>query len=87
MNTDAIDKIFSNFHKLVDNYHDLQETKDAEENFWEYAEQNILRNTELNIREFENAFYNVTHKYQRQGFIYGFRYAVDLLKKEETLPK
>ncbi len=81
MNTNAIDQIYKNLNKLIENYDDLPETTDAENSFWEYVHQNISKNIEFNTLDFENALYNVAYFHQRQGFIYGFQYAIDLLLK------
>lgn len=86
-NTDAIDKIFNNLDRLIDDYNDFPETTESENKFWEYADRNILKNTQLNIREFENVLCDVTYNHQRQGFIYGFQYAADLFINNSKLPE
>ncbi len=72
-NGKALDKIYSNIDKLIDNYADLPETEEAEKRFWEYAEKNILQgNRIVKERELESALYDVAYFNEKQGFIYGF---------------
>lgn len=85
-NGKALDKIYSNIDKLIDNYADLPETEEAEKRFWEYAEKNILQgNRIVKERELESALYDVAYFNEKQGFIYGFNYALGLIGKTDLL--
>lgn len=77
-----IDRIFENLEKLMDNYVDLPETREAEERFWEYVDSNILLNAENYEKiEFENVLYDFGSFREKQGFLYGFNLAMDLMGK------
>lgn len=78
MDTDALGKIYSNLHLLLDDFTDFPETEEAENNFWKFVKKNVLSNREPDI-EFENVLLDVAHYNQKQGFIYGFKYAISLM--------
>ncbi|MCI8785548.1 MAG: hypothetical protein HFI84_02680 [Eubacterium sp.] len=83
-NEKALNKIYSNIDSLIDNYSDLPETKKAEERFWEYARKNILQGSKaVKERELESALYDVAYFNEKQGFIYGFNYALELIGKPD----
>lgn len=83
-NEKALNKIYGNIDKLIDNYTDLPETQEADEKFWEYARQNILQgNKSVKERELESALYDVAYFNEKQGFIYGFNYALELMGKPD----
>lgn len=85
-NEKALNTIYSHIDKLIDNYADLPETKEAEKKFWEYAEKNILRSRKkVKERELESAMYDVAYFCEKQGFIYGFNYALELTGKSDLL--
>lgn len=69
-----IDKIYYNFEKLHDNFVDLKETKDAIDNLEKYLEEN-----EIDLMEAEPHYVALSTESERQGFVYGFQYAVALL--------
>lgn len=77
-----IDRIFRNLERLIDDYEDLPETIEAEDRFWKYVDTNFLRNkSSKEIRNFEKVFYDAGFCKEKQGFLYGFNYAVKLLGK------
>lgn len=81
-NERALGKIYSNIDKLLDDYEDLPETKEAEKRFWEYVQGHIFAEEgEVNEVDLEDVLYDVTFFNQKQGFIYGFNYALELLGK------
>lgn len=76
----ALENIYNNLNLLINDCRDLSDTEKAENNFWDYVKQNILEDSEPSM-EFENALYSVAYYNQKQGFIYGFKYAIELLGK------
>lgn len=48
-NVHILDDVFNNFEKLISDYHDLPETEEAEDYFWQFVHQNILTNAEKNF--------------------------------------
>ena len=83
-NKKTLSRLHCNIDKLIDNYADLSETKEAEENFWEYARKNILQgNKNVKERELEAALYDVAYFNEKQGFIYGFNYALEVIGQSD----
>ena len=79
-NEKALDKIYGNIDKLIDDYTDLPETKEADKRFWEYAKKNILQGSEnVKERELESVLYDVAYFNEKQGFKYGFNYALEIM--------
>ena len=79
-NEKTLDKIYGKLDKLIDDYADLPETKEAEERFWEYARKNILQDRgNVEERELESALYDVAYFNEKQGFKYGFNYALEIM--------
>lgn len=74
INTKALDTVFNNFEHLHDDYVELPETKEAGKEMWK-----LLEDKGLSIMEIENTINCALLENERQGFIYGFRYAVELL--------
>ncbi len=84
-NEKALNRVYSNLNKLIDNYSDLPETKEADKKFWEYARKNILQgNRNVKEQELESALYDVAYFNEKQGFIYGFNYALELIGKTDV---
>ncbi|MCI9416689.1 MAG: hypothetical protein HFI82_04620 [Eubacterium sp.] len=79
-NVHILDDVFNNFEKLISDYHDLPETEEAEDYFWQFVHQNILTNAEKNF-DFENVLHGALSAKERQGFLYGFNYAIALLNR------
>lgn len=80
MKNNAIDRIFANFDKLVDAYVDLPETIAAEGRFWECLDANYKKGMGRDeIIRVENALYEMASCKEKQGFFYGFNFAMDLL--------
>lgn len=83
-NMSTLGRVYDNLDKIIENYSDLDETKDAEKRFWEYAQKYIFeRQGSLKKFDLENAFYEVAFFREKQGFIYGFNYALELYGKKE----
>lgn len=83
-NEKALAKIYSNIDDLIDNHVDLPETKDAEKRFWEYAGKNMLQDGEYAKKcELESVLYGVAYFNEKQGFMYGFNYALELMGKTD----
>ena len=81
-NIKTVNRLFENLDRLMDNYVDLPGTKDAEERFWNYVDSNIMTSEENSERvEFENVLYDVGSFREKQGFLYGFNLAMDLMGK------
>lgn len=77
-NNIALETIYNNLHLLIKDFKDLPETEEAENNFRKFVKQNMLAESESAM---EDALYCVCDSNQKQGFIYGFKYAVELLAK------
>lgn len=75
----AVDKIFDNFEMLYDNYTDRPGTKDAKNAIFRYMEEKAI-----DIEQMEPYVSALIAEYERQGFLYGFRYA-DALFLDGTL--
>lgn len=85
-NKKMLDRVHSNIEKLIDNYADFSETKNAEKKFWDYAKKNILKcNRKVKERELEGLFYDVAYFNEKQGFIYGFNYALEMMGKLDMI--
>lgn len=85
-NEKALDKIYSRIDQLIDGYADLSETKDADKKFWEYVGKSILQgNQYVKERELESVLYDVAYSNEKQGFMYGFNYALELIGKPDLL--
>lgn len=82
MNINAVDKLYNYLSGLVD-YVDLPEIEAARKKLKAYLMENILSSDDEEAHkqwvglDKEVADYGI--EYERQGFIYGFGYAVDLL--------
>ena len=78
-NEAALNRIYNNLEKLIDKYTDLPETKKAEKEFWEYAKKNILQGGgNVKEQDLESVLYDVAYFNEKQGFKYGFNYALEL---------
>lgn len=76
-NFKEIEKIYNNFERLTDGYVDLPETQQAYDNAMSYLKEHKLPpKIESAVSDLLNdiSYYGV-----RQGFLYGFQYAVRLL--------
>ncbi len=69
----TVDKVFDNFEMLYDNYMDMPEAQEARNNAFKYIEENGIDMTQM-----EHYITAIISEYERQGFLYGFRYAVSL---------
>lgn len=80
---EAIDRIYNNFENLQDDIEDFPETDKAMENLREYiTEKYLSNNAEKSARQWidlEEYVMYVAFMNERQGFIYGFQYAVLLM--------
>ena len=68
-----IDKIFDNFEMLYENYMDMPETQKERNNIFKHMEEKGI-----DIIEIEQDISTLNSEYERQGFLYGFRYAISL---------
>ena len=86
MNTGAIDKIY-NYLSGEKDYVDLSETEEARKKVKEYAMSYLLSEDEEEARKqwigLEKVVSEFGVKSERQGFIYGFRYASELFVRNE----
>ncbi len=73
-NKEALSRIFDNFEHLNDDYRELQAKGEAEDRAW-----NCLKEKGISVFEVETLINLAFLENERQGFIYGFRYAVELL--------
>ena len=68
-----IDKIFDNFEILYENYMDMPETQKERNNIFKHMEEKGI-----DIIEIEQDISTLNSEYERQCFLYGFRYAISL---------
>ena len=71
-----VEKIYYNMDKLTDNFVDLPESEEARKKFDADFEKMIPEDKRM---AFSDLMTNATSAYEKQGFIYGFNYAVALL--------
>lgn len=69
----AVDKLFDNFEKLYEGYTDLPQTREVRDDTFKY-----LKEKGIDENGIENYISPLISEYERQGFLYGFRYAVSL---------
>lgn len=75
---EAISKLYYEFDNLVGGYVDLEETAAARDTCYEYIE-SLFAGDKKKIDEIESLIGDVAAGSERQGFIYGFKYAALLL--------
>lgn len=80
-NEKMISKIYHNLEELTGGVKRFPETSSAFEQFKTYIEKNYLGNEARQWLELENLLLDVTLAYEKQGFILGFQYALNLLAK------
>ena len=69
----VLNKIYEKLEILYGNYMDMPETKEARKSLFCY-----LGEKGVDVMEAEHYFTPLISEYERQGFLYGFRYAVSL---------
>lgn len=69
----AVDRIFANFEMLYDGYTDLPQTRKLRKDAVKSMEENGYDAIEM-----EQYISPLISEYERQGFLYGFRYAAAL---------
>lgn len=80
MRNDTIGRIFENLDKLIDGYADLPETVAAENRFWEHMRANYTKDAGCKEEvKLENVLYDLASCKEKQGFLYGFNFAMDLM--------
>ena len=86
MNTGAIDKLYS-YLSGENDYADLPETEKARRKVEAYAMSDLLSSDDREARKqwigLEKVVSDFAIENERQGFIYGFRYACELLVRNE----
>ena len=76
-NFKEIDKIYNNIEKLTDGYADLPETQQAHSDAMAYLKEHKLPpKIESAVSDLLN---DISYYGERQGFLYGFQYAIRLL--------
>lgn len=79
-NIKEIDKIYFNLEKLMDDYSDLPEVLEAHREVMEFLTAHKMpKKIELEVDEL---LCGIVQQSERQGFYYGFRYAVRLLMEK-----
>lgn len=76
MQNEMLERIFLNFNDINDDYDDLPETVQAGKELSGYM---LKKYSKKDVIDLEGRISNVTLEYEKQGFIYGFKYAVALL--------
>ena len=79
-NEKILEKICDNYEKLINDYEDLPLTGQAHNAFINCLNAHGLEDAE-HIFEVESALYDLEFARERQGFIYGFNLALNLLQK------
>ena len=69
----AVDKIFDNFEMLYDGYTDMPKARAVRKEMCSYFEKEGV-----NMVEAEHYVTSLVSEYEKQGFLYGFRYACAL---------
>ena len=67
----TIDKIFDNFEALYEDYTDMPKTCEKRNETFSYLEEKGI-----DMDDVGNYILSLISEYERQGFLYGFRYAV-----------
>ena len=80
MNTNSLDRIYNNLNLLLEDCSDFPETTKSEDDFWKLVDQNFPGKNNMEMLEFENALYQVAHCHQRQGFMYGVKFVMEILQ-------
>lgn len=81
-NLKVVEKLYYAFEHVCDDYKDFPETKEANENFMNYIKQhNIVGNagTDQRLFDLDDLVTAIASVNEKQGFYYGFNYAVSLL--------
>lgn len=74
-----IEKLYYQFEHLEDNYVDFDETIERRTELENYLEEQKGKSiTDELIRDIEPFYASLCAEYEKQGFIYGFEYAVKL---------
>lgn len=75
-----IEKLYYNLNKLIENYSDTEETREARKAMESMLESLMSREDYL---ECEAVIATCMSANEKQGFVYGFQYAVSLLIREK----
>ena len=76
-NFKEIEKIYNNLDRLIDNYADLPETLQAYRDAMDYLKEHKMPpKIEMEV---DDLLSDIAYKNERQGFLYGFQYAIRLL--------
>lgn len=79
-----IEKLYYNLEKLHDDYKDLDDTKESSNKLTAHLKEQAGRFfTSKSILELDNYIRDLCSANEKQGFIYGFEYAVRLLTLSE----
>lgn len=85
----AVKKIFHNIDRLFDDYHELPEVREADEELKKYLKENFQDGGTAKIKdrwlELTDMVNHAEAESELQGFIFGFRYAVELFVKGDRL--
>lgn len=73
MRMGVVDKIFDNFEILYDGYTDMPKPRAVRAELFGYLEEKGV-----DMPEAENYVTSLASEYEKQGFLYGFRYACAL---------
>lgn len=76
-NIKEIEKIYCNLERLIDDYADLPEALEAHNKAMSFLEQHKM--PEKIRLDVDDLLCNIACQNEKQGFIYGFRYAIQLL--------
>lgn len=72
-----IEKIYNNLDRLIDDYTDLPETLQAYRDAMAYLKEHKMP-TKIEMKV-DDLLSDIAYKNERQGFLYGFQYAIRLL--------
>ena len=77
-----IEKIYYTFDRLSKEFADFPDTTKANDDFWDYMEKSgIIGNAGISQRrsDIDDLIGAVTCSNEKQGFVYGFQYALSLI--------
>ena len=84
-------RIFHHIDELFDDYHELPEVREADEELKKYLKENFLDGEGEEVQkkwlELTDMVNHAEAESELQGFIFGFRYAVELFAKGDRLQR
>lgn len=89
MSLNAIEEIYYNFEKLNGNYKESPEAEKSYEEVMDYIRKKGVfgkAGTSRSELEFEDLVIKHACENEKQGFVYGFQYAIQLMTSAKVVP-